>query len=200
MTGILFATQVEAAPFLGAYERGRFEGLGEGDTLFDDKLFVSLMGQGKIKATLRTERFLQNHHPERIIHVGTCTALNKKLHVGEVVAANQVFEGNHIKLATPIYPRLPLEVPFEDIATGTLVTQDYTRDHPVDKTYWQRIADISDMTGYAVAYVAAMHGIPCYIAKAISGHYGSDSELFVKDMKKACKNACDFLQTWIQRR
>lgn len=193
MTGIIFATEEEAAPFLEAYERGRFDELREGETLFDDHIIVSLTGLGKIKATLRTERFFQNHRPQRIIHAGTCTALTDAFAIGDLVAADQVFEGDRIELAAPTYPRMPLEVPFGDLPKGTLVTQDHVASGKSEKSYWQRIADMSDMTGYAVAYVAATHGVPCHIVKAVTGHISDENNEFRKNLTGACKAVSTFL-------
>ncbi len=193
MTGIIFATEEEAAPFIEKYERGRFDDLREGETLYDDDVFVTLTGLGKIKATLRTERFLRNYQPERIIHVGTCTALTHDFSLGDLVAADQVFEGDRIELAAPTYPRMPLEVVFNDLPTGTLVTQDHVASDKSEKSYWQRIADMSDMTGYAVAYVAATHGLPCHIVKAVTGHISDEDQEFRKNLTSACRAVSTFL-------
>ncbi len=198
MTGIIFATEEEAAPFLEEYKRGRFDDLREGDTLFDDDIFVSLTGLGKIKATLRTERFFQDHRPQRIIHAGTCTALNESFSVGDLVAADEVFEGDRIELAAPTYPRMPLEVLFDDLPMGTLVTQDHVAVDHSEKSYWQRIADMTDMTGYAVAYVAATHGTPCHIVKAVTGHISENSQEFKKNLVRACRTVSAFLVIKLQ--
>ena len=185
MTGIIFATEDEAEPFLRQYKRGRFEDLREGETLFDGEVLITLTGLGKIKATLRTERFLRDHQPERVIHAGTCTALNETFRVGQVIGAAQVFEGDRIELAAPTYPRMPLELAFEGLPGGTLVTQDHVARDRSEKSYWQRIADISDMTGYAVAYVSATYGIPCHIVKVVAGFLSDDDSHFRKNLASA---------------
>jgi len=193
MIGIVFATEEEAHPFLNRYQRGRFNGLSDGETLSDDHLLVSLTGVGKIKATLRTERLLHQHRLTRLLHVGTCTALREDLKSGVLVAASQVFEGDRVELATPTYPRMPLDVPFNDLAHVTLVTQDHTVQGQEERSYWQRIADISDMSGYAIAYVAATHGVPCHIVKVVTGHFRSQNKNFRKILTSACDTMADFL-------
>lgn len=193
MTGIIFATEEEAEPFLARYKRGRFEDLREGETQFDDHVLVTLTGLGKIKSTLRTERFLQENRTERIIHVGTCTALNEDFSVGDLIAADQVFEGDRIELAAPTYPRMPLEVPFPALQTGTLVTQDHVAQDSSEKSYWQRIADMSDMTGYAVAFVAATHGIPCHIVKVVASHSNEEDKQFRKARSASHDAVASFL-------
>lgn len=193
MIGIVFATEEEALPFLNRYQRGRFSGLTDGETLSDDHLLVSLTGVGKIKATLRTERLLHQHRLTRLLHVGTCTALREDLVSGVLVAASQVFEGDRVELATPTYPRMPLEVPFKDLSRVTLVTQDHTVQGQEERSYWQRIADISDMSGYAIAYVAATHGVPCHIVKVVTGHFHSENKNFRKTLTSACETMADFV-------
>lgn len=193
MTGIIFATEEEARPFLHAYRRGRFEGISEGETQQDDHILISLTGSGKIKATLRTERLLQEYRPDRLLHVGTCTSLSPTLEIGKLVAAAQVFEGDRIELAAPTYPRMPLEAPYEELPRATLVTQDHTIQADSEHTYWQRIADMIDMTGYAVAYVSAMHGVPCHIVKVVSGRIGQEDA----QLKRTLEHAHQAMSSWL---
>jgi len=199
MTGIIFATEEEASSFLSQYKRGRFEDLREGDTQYDDDILVTLTGLGKIKSTLRTERFLQTNRPDRIFHPGACTALNEDYKIGDLIAASQVFEGDRIELAAPTYPRMPLDVPFESLTTGTLVTQDHVAQDTSERSYWQRIADMSDMTGYAVAFVAATHGIPCHIVKVVTGRLDDDDKQFRTNRKSSFDAIADFLLNELEK-
>ena len=193
MIGIVFSTKEEAQPFLAKYQRGRFDGLGEGESFHDDTLLVSILGVGKIKGALRTERLLKSYKLKVLIHGGTCTALNDKLKTGSVVAVSQVFEGDRIELSAPTYPRMPLTVSLDKLEKVTLVTQDHTVQGATELSYWQRIADVSDMTGYAAAYVAATHGIECQILKVVSGHMGVDDVNFRKTLSAAHNTLADFL-------
>ena len=193
MIGIVFSTKEEAQPFLATYQRGRFDGLGEGESFHDDTLLVSILGIGKIKGALRTERLLRSYKLKALIHAGTCTALNDKLKIGSVVSVSQVFEGDRIELSAPTYPRMPLAVSLDKLEQVTLVTQDHTVQGATELSYWQRIADVSDMTGYAAAYVAATHGIECQILKVISGHMGVDDANFRKTLSAAHLAMAEFL-------
>jgi len=193
MTGIVFSTTEEAQPFLALYERGRFDGLGEGESFHDDHFLVSILGIGKIKAALRTERLLKSHNLTSLIHGGTCTALNDDLKIGDLVNVAQVFEGDRIELSAPTYPRMPLAIPFEGLNPVTLVTQDHTVHGATELSYWQRIADISDMTGYAVAYVAATHGKQCRMVKIVTGHMGVEDKNLRKTLSTGHKKMAKFL-------
>lgn len=193
MIGLLFSTEQEAGPFLAQYERGRFEGLSEGETVHDERIYVTLVGTGKIKATLRTERLLRSIKPKRVVLAGTCTALNERLETGQVVGVSEVFEGDRIEMAVPTYPRMPLDVPYPSLATGTLVTQDHTPHSNDERNYWQRIADMSDMVGYPVAFVAGTHGIPCHIVKVVAGHAFRPDDQLQKTLGHAYQVLADFL-------
>lgn len=192
MVAIVFATNKEAQAFLKKYERGRFDGLPEGEVASDSNVLVSITGVGKIKAALRTERLLRAHKVKRIIHPGTCTSLNPDFEIGKIVGVSQVFEGDRIELSAPTYPRMPLSVPFE-LDKGTLVTQDHLPQVESEQSYWQRIADMSDMTGYAVAYVAATYGASCHILKAITGHMYQEDEQLQQTRENAYTALSDFL-------
>ncbi len=193
MIGILFATEDEARPFLQKFERGRFDGLTEGETAHDDTYLVSLTGIGKIKAALRTERLLQRHRPQTILHVGACASLSDAHQPGTIVGASQVFEGDRIELAAPTYPRMPLNVPFKGIPSGVLVTQDHTVQGRSELSYWQRIADLSDMAGYPIAYVAATHGIPCSILKVVTGIMQVEDANYRRTRKDAMQALATYL-------
>ena len=159
----------------------------------DDHVLVTLVGTGKIKATLRAERLLRSYDLDRVLHIGTCSALNTDLKVGTVVAASQVFEGDRIEMSSPSYPRMPLETPLVAAQRATLVTQDHTISGETEMNYWQRIADIVDMSGYAIAYVAATHGVPCNIVKVVSAHVLEEDEALKKTLTKAHQAISDFL-------
>ncbi len=193
MTGIVFSTVEEAQPFLSTYERGRFDGLGEGESFHDDHFMVSILGIGKIKAALRTERLLRSYDVTSLVHAGTCTALGETLDIGDLVSVAQVFEGDRIELSAPTYPRMPLSVPLEELKQVTLVTQDHTVQGATELSYWQRIADISDMSGYAVAYVAATHGKLCQMVKIVTGHMGVEDTNLKKTLASGHKSLAAFL-------
>ena len=196
MIGVLFATEEEAQPFLSRFRRGRFDGLTDGETYHDDEVLISICGTGKIKATLRTERLLRQYKLRHLLHVGTCTALGDDVPIGQLVAAAQVFEGDRIELASPTYPRMPLATPFSELQSGTLVTQDHTVRDASERTYWQRIADYTDMTGYAVAFVTATYGTPCHIVKVVSGRLLVDDP----NLRKTLATAYDTLATFLVKR
>lgn len=180
MLGIVFATPSEARPFVEQriveqHTGGRLDSLEEGQHVRSDELLVVATGPGKIKATLETERLLQQHEVEVLVHAGGAAALGDEMEPGTLVGAAFVLEGDRVALDDPAYPRMPLTALSRLSAEGTLVTQDHTDDENAEaQSYWERIADMRDSTGYAVAYVAAQHGVPCHIVKGITHRTGED--------------------------
>ncbi|WP_263790923.1 5'-methylthioadenosine nucleosidase [Salinibacter sp.] len=193
MLGVIFSTPNEAAPFVEQYAGDRLGELEEGAHLQTDAVVATVVGPGKIKATLGTERLLHEHDVDTLVHAGGAVALADELEVGAVVETAFVLEGDRVELEGPDYPRMPLECPFDLDVEGTLVSQDHARGDADASSYWERIADMRDATGYAVAYVAAQHGTSCHIVKGITGRADGDAGT-VADRREAHRAVAAFLQ------
>ena len=194
MLGVLFSTSEEAAPFVDRHVGERAEELEEGQYLETDEVIVTVTGPGKIKATLATGRFLRQYDIDLLVHAGGATALTDDLDVGTLVGATFVLEGDRVALDAPTYPRMPLDSPFDLLREGTLVSQDHTDDEdPDERSYWERIADMRDDTGYPVAYVAAQRGTSCHIVKGITGRVGTEDD--ATERADALQDVAHFLHT-----
>jgi len=193
MTGILFTSAEEAASFVERYGETRLERMTEGEFVVLGTEVIGVLGTGKIKATLSTERFLSAHDVDRAVHVGTCITLSDAYDVGALVGASFVLEGDRVQLDAPSYPRMPLDCPYDVDATCTMVTQDHVIGDEDERSYWQRIADVNDTSSYAVAYVAAQHGIPCHVAKVVTSQSGVDRESFQEDRRRGYDRLASFL-------
>ena len=174
MLGIIFATPEEAAPFVEQHAGGRPDELEEGQPMEVGEVLVVVTGPGKIKATLGTERFLRQYDLDTLVHAGGATALTDEVDLGTLVGATFVLEGDRVALDAPAYPRMPLDRPGDLSTEGTLVSQDHTSTDADEQSYWERLADVRDDTGYAVAYVAAQHGTSCHIVKGITDRVGAE--------------------------
>lgn len=177
MLGIVFETTEEATPFVRECMNRRADGLEVGDRIRSGNRLVAVLGEGKIRATLATERLLRQYDLDVVVHAGGAVSLSQELETRSVLGATYVLEGDRVTLDNPAYPRMPLESPFDATETGSLVTQDHDSDDPDALSYWERIADARDSTGYCVAYVAGQHGTPCHIVKGITAQVGEESNL-----------------------
>jgi len=196
MVGLVFTTAEEAAPFVQQYAGRRPDEVEDGTVLQAGDVLVTVTGPGKIKATLATERFLRQHDVDVLVHAGGAAALTDELEVGTLVGATFVLEGDRVALDAPAYPRMPLD-PFDKLSTeGTLVSQDHTNDDSEEQSYWERLADLRDETGYAVAYVAAQHGVPCHIVKGIT--HRASAEADPAERQEVYEAIATFLQEYLE--
>lgn len=196
MLGIVFTTSHEASTFAAEYTDGPPPTIEKGTPLTVGDMTIAVTGAGKINATLATERLLRTHDLDTLIHAGTCVSLSETLDPGTVFGASFVLEGDRVELDDPTYPRMPLDCPLEDLQEGTLVTQDHISDDD-EESYWERLADARDHTGYPVAFVAAQHGTTCHIVKAVSGTAGEspDGE---RDVRTAEEKVTAVLQQFLE--
>lgn len=176
MVALVFATIEEASPFLRQHTDRRFDGIEEGEHVRSGSLIFAVTGSGKINAAIGVDRLLQEYEVDVIVHAGQATSLSGEVEPGSLMGATFVLEGDRVDLDDPVYPRMPLEMPFDSVAEGTLVSQDHPSADTDERSYWERIADMRDTTGYAVTYVAAQHGIPCHIVKGITDRQGRDHD------------------------
>lgn len=174
MLGFLFATVAEATPFVHAFAENRVDRIQKGNYIHGGDTVVTVTGRGKINATLGTERLLGEYDLDALVHAGGAVSLSNEVEPGAILGATHVLEGDRVDLEDPSYPRMPLEVPFDSVGEGTLVTQDHPTSDPDARSYWERIAEIRDTTGYAVAFVAGQYGVPCHIVKGITGPVGNN--------------------------
>ena len=168
MVAIVFTTSAEASILADLRPDARLDDLAEGTPIQIGDVLVAVTGEGKIKATLAAERLLRAHDVDALVHGGACVGVSEEIEAGSVMGVSFVLEGDRVELEAPTYPRMPLECPFEVDVEGTLVSQDHTPDDAEEPDYWERLADVRDGTGYPLAYVAAQHGTPCHIVKAVA--------------------------------
>lgn len=176
MLAIVFTTPAEASILADLRPDARFDDLKEGTPIQVGDVLVAVTGAGKIKATLAAERLLRARDVSALVHAGTCVGVSEEIEAGAVVGVSFVLEGDRVELEAPTYPRMPLECPFDVDVEGTLVSQDHTPDDDEEPDYWERLADVRDGTGYPLAYVAAQHGTPCHIVKAVGDPAAIDAE------------------------
>jgi len=168
MIAIVFSAPDAAALLADVCPGARLDDLKEDTPIHVADALVAVTGAGKIKATLATERLLRAHDVDALVHVGPCAGLDDAPAPGTLVGVSFVLEGDRVELDAPTYPRMPLECPFDVDTEGTLVSQDHRPETDDEQSYWERLADVRDETGYPVAYVAAQYGTPCHVVKVVT--------------------------------
>ena len=144
MIGIVFATQMEAEPFL---EQGEPEGS-----------VTVICGMGMEAARLATETLVEKHQCTTIINAGVCGALNNRLERGAVYRVSMV-STEHLKAAVNVGVGVGLK---------RLVSVDDPVFQPDRKKELSKYGELVDMEGYAVARVFEDHDIPCILIKGVT--------------------------------
>jgi 4-hydroxybenzoate polyprenyltransferase len=144
MIGILFATEMEAQPFL---DRGEPEGT-----------VTVISGMGLEAARIATEKLVKEHGCTAVINAGVCGALNNRLERGAVYRVSMV-STEKLKAAVNVGVGMGLK---------RLVSVDDPVFEPERKRELSKYGDLVDMEGYAVARVCEEHEVPCIMIKGVT--------------------------------
>jgi len=166
--GILFATRIEAAPFLDEMRR-EYTPLPAVDEILrfkkDDRaVAVGMIGMGKQLAKQSTERFITAVRPDRVLNAGIAGALSDALQLGEVYAVSEAVER-----PDGTTPPVPCDLTgLEGLPRVRLVTASKPVFDDALRVTLRSFGDMVDMEGAVVAAVCRAQGIPCTEIKCIS--------------------------------
>ncbi|MDF7825004.1 UbiA-like polyprenyltransferase [Pontiellaceae bacterium B12227] len=144
MIGILFATQMEAQPFL---DRGVPEGV-----------VVEISEEMGLEAARIASEKLVEQGCTTIINAGVCGALNNRLERGAVYRVSMV-SIEALKAAVNVGVGIGLK---------RLVSVEEPVFEPARKKELSKYGELVDMEGYAVARVCEAHEIPCILIKGVT--------------------------------
>ncbi len=144
MIGILFATQMEAQPFL---DRGELDGT-----------VTVICGMGLEAARVATEELIEKNEITLVINAGVCGALINRIERGAVYRVSMV-STEHLKTGV-------------NVGIGVGLKRLVSVDEPVfesgRKKELSKYGELVDMEGYAVARVCEAHSIPCILIKGVT--------------------------------
>ena len=144
MIGILFATPMEAQPFL---DRGVPEGV-----------HVEISEEMGLEAARIASEKMVELGCTAIINAGVCGALNNRLERGAVYRVSMV-STEELKAAVNVGVGIGLK---------RLVSVDEPVFDPKRKKELSKHGELVDMEGYAVARVCESHEIPCILIKGVT--------------------------------
>jgi len=144
MIGILFATQMEAKPFL---DQGEPEGV-----------ITVICGMGLEAARVATEEMIEKHDITLVINAGVCGALINRVERGAVYRISMV-STEHLKAGVNVGIGIGLK---------RLVSVDEPIFEPKRRKELSKYGELVDMEGYAVARVCEAHDIPCILIKGVT--------------------------------
>ncbi|MGD9007885.1 MAG: hypothetical protein PVG41_08185 [Desulfobacteraceae bacterium] len=203
MTGLIFATKMEAGPFLSAAQSACIE-KGPIPIYHVDAmpwLHVAISGMGKVAAAAACQFLIRELESVEIINAGAAGALvsGKRYAPGSLFCVTSTVEGDHEQLGKNPQPLLSDGQTDLDLPPARLVTCDIpVFDLQRRKTLAEK-GDLVDMEGAAIARVAAMFEIPWTMIKGVSDAAGpTDRDVLLSNLKMVSQKIGDYLHRHLQ--
>lgn len=166
MTLLIFATELEAEPFIKnmkmVLQEVKFP-----KTYSSPGLDLIITGIGKANAAMSTALALSQKDYSRIINLGAAGALKKDMDMGEVFSVKKIVEPGRPSLKDGGL-RIAFPEKFELLPARTLATRDRVVVSKEDRLALSKIADIVDMEGAAILQACKKFGKSCSMIKFIS--------------------------------
>lgn len=164
---------------------------------FDEKFPLTVMGVGKVNATLAIMNYLnQMQTKTNFLVVNLGTAGSRKIKVGTLVEITEFYERDTAFRSIPIKIKACTELPMGKCGTGDSIdglSVDYSCDHSMLKQNeppW----DCMDMEAYALAKTCSLNNIPFVSIKYITDI--SDSQVKVQWKENLAKARINLFHFW----
>lgn len=150
---------------------------------------ILLTGIGRINTVAALTEVLADVKPTSVINIGTAGSLGSASGVHRVGSV-LLHDFSHSAVADltggVAYPPITLADDGPVLATGDLFVED-----SATRVRLAEIADLVDMEGYAVAWVARRHGVPVELIKLVSDPAGEDAGRLWIDGVAECSRILD---------
>ena len=185
MIGILFATEEEAAPFLGLSRAIKVDHtpLKIYQSPDNPLLLISVSGIGKVAAAVTSCALIREFGALEIVNAGVCGALRSgsQFEPGQLLCITSAVEGDHGALGRQPEPLISDGRMDWDLPAARLVTSDRAVFDLERRAALAVIADLVDMEGAAIARVAAMYNTPWTMIKGVTDAAGPGDRETLKD-------------------
>lgn len=168
---IVTATNEEAEPIIKSLQLDRdvsqpFE------TYISRDFALVISKVGKVNAAGAVSYGVTKFKPKAVYNVGSANSLHKDLQYSNITAVSVVFQTDaYLPDASEKYSYfasgIQLDTDISQYKAGILATSDSYVDDAEIKKMLSKSFHLADMEGYAVARIAALNEIPCYIYKII---------------------------------
>ncbi|HBH45834.1 MAG TPA: hypothetical protein DDX47_00490 [Candidatus Jacksonbacteria bacterium] len=154
---------------------------------------------GKVAAGLATAYLLKHFAPKKIINIGLAGALNPAFEPGDTFFVSEVFQHDAyipiVSYQNDFYQRIAGEIPDDHARPAVrLTTGDQFIDNRKKLAALKAKADLVDMEGFAIAYVANKYDKKVIFIKATSdkANQSAADELMI-NVQRAMQNSINLL-------
>jgi adenosylhomocysteine nucleosidase len=201
---LVFATEIEAKPFLDYHDLKKQHESSPYELCEKGNISLIITGMGSIKGTVYLSDLIQKKKREgisitKMTNYGIVGCLTDKFCIGDVVEIDKVIKYNPVEFSKPkpsehflsSYPEIIVNKKKGDL--NTLATSD----HPIfieeDSKRIAKYAHFVDMEGYGYAFVAKYYNIPITLIKGISDFaFKQSEEAFRQNVKKCLSKLLTF--------
>jgi adenosylhomocysteine nucleosidase len=180
MTGVIFATRREAAPFLaranGApwHPDEKVDRTEAGQPLYEDfrplhPMVVCICGMGPDRARAGTEQLLQQYAVTAVLNVGVAGALTDGLPVGGLYRVAKACRWPDVEIMFACREDRWTELPRAVLATAEEPVFD-----PLRRAAMAQHAELVDMEGAVIAQCCQARSVPCYAIKGVTDLAGTN--------------------------
>jgi adenosylhomocysteine nucleosidase len=203
MTGLIFATKMEAGPFLSACQTVLIEKRPIPIYKIDAMpwLHVAVSGMGKVAAAAACQFLIRELESTEIINAGAAGALvsGKRYAPGSLFCVTSTVEGDHELLGKNPQQLLSDGRMVLDLPPARLVTCDIPVFDSRRRKAMAEKGDLVDMEGAAIARIAAMFDISWTMIKGVSDAAGpTDRDVLVGNLKMVSQKIGDYLHKHLQ--
>ncbi|MBN2041639.1 MAG: hypothetical protein JW864_16505 [Spirochaetes bacterium] len=165
-TGLLFATDMEADPFisgfaLSVFQEKPFKVYNSGE------IYLIVSGIGKAYAAMAAAFLIREYSVNRIFNIGAAGAAKSGIKLGDMFHINKVIEYDRPRLF-----KKGLRIVKPDVLEGYKTTSLATQDIPViaveHRKEMSQYADLVDMEGAAVVQACRLFGARSYLFKYVT--------------------------------
>ena len=200
MIGVLFATVMEADPFIAALEASaehvERSAVGTRYSLSTGAIALGIVGMGKSAAADGTSEFVEQYRPSVVVNAGIAGALDDSLTLGAVYRVSTVADRD-----TPADPPLVWqEDGVLDLPAARLVTSAVPVFSAEIRAALRLLGEMVDMEGVAVGRVCAEHGVSIVGLKCISDFAGDGDRVALRaNLARAAATLSEVLMLRLNR-
>jgi nucleoside phosphorylase len=192
MIGFIFATSIEAGPFLEKtgpeqIERKPFPLFNISVPGSKKSSILIISGIGKIAAALAAQVLILKYNAELIVNAGVCGGVRKNIETGMIFRINEALEGDSEIFGKCPEPILCTGNLLQTLPPAILITSDKPVFEPDKKKEIAKRGDLVDMEGAAVARTCEMYDTPCSLIKGVTDPADSKTVLH-KNLNKVSRN------------
>ena len=197
---LVFATEIEARPFIDYHGLKRQDGYDLYELYEGGGISLVITGMGSMKGAFSLSDFIRVKKDKkssitRIINYGIAGSLSEEFPIGAVVEIDKVIKYDSVEFSKDKRGR-HFSSSFPDIILNERETAPNilaTSDHPIflkeDSERVAKYANFVDMEGYGYAFICTQYGIPISLFKGISDFTFKHSEdSFKQNVQLALEN------------